>query len=194
MSNNSIKFYQDNASEYATHKNLPNSMLFPFLKHCKAGGRILELGTGAGVDALAILEAGFELDATDGSSELATLATQRLGQEVKVMMFNELAATNTYDGVYACASLTHALREDLPSIFEKIYRALVSGGSVWASFKVGTHDGTDSFGRYYNYISKEELNTLWKQAGPWSSIAYESWEGSGFDKAPTSWVAITASK
>ncbi|SFK13251.1 Methyltransferase domain-containing protein [Pseudovibrio ascidiaceicola] len=194
MSNNSIKFYQDNASEYATHKSQPNSMLFPFLKQCKAGGRILELGTGAGVDAQAILEAGFELDATDGSSELAALATQRLGQEVKVMMFGDLAAINTYDGVYACASLTHALREDLPSICEKIYSALILGGLVWASFKVGTHDGTDRFGRYYNYISKDELDTYWKQAGPWSSIAYESWEGSGFDKVPTSWVAITATK
>ncbi|EEA92479.1 class I SAM-dependent methyltransferase [Pseudovibrio sp. JE062] len=194
MSNNTLKFYQENASTYATHKSRPNSMLFLFLERCKAGGRILELGTGAGVDAQAILEAGFKLDATDGSSELAALATHRLGQEVKVMMFDELAANDTYDGVYACASLTHASKENLPTIFEKIYRALVSGGSVWASFKVGSHDGTDSFGRYYNYISKEELDAFWKQAGPWASITYESWEGSGFDKVPTSWVAISATK
>ncbi len=194
MSDNTIKFYQDHAAEYASYKTSPNSKLSPFLKRCRTGGKILELGTGAGVDAQAILDAGFLLDATDGSSELAAIASQRLGQTVKVMRFTELAAQQAYDGIYACASLTHAQKEDLPEILKRIHDALKVGGVVWASFKTGTHDGTDSFGRYYNYPSVDEILALWRDAGRWASFDYECSEGKGYDEKPIKWASVTAIK
>lgn len=98
---------------------------------------ILELGTGSGTDARAILESGFQLDATDGSAELAAIASKRLGQPVRTMMFDELSAVQEYDGIYACASLTHVPRGELAPITEKTYAALAKGGIVWASFKTG---------------------------------------------------------
>lgn len=142
-----IEFYNAKAAEYAANENGPNPRLFAFLKRCKPGGRILELGTGGGADAKAIIEAGFVLDATDGSSELAAIASVRVGQPVRTMMFDELCASQQYDGVYACAALTHVPRSELGLIIRNIHAALVEGGVVWASFKTGTAEGEDGLGR-----------------------------------------------
>ncbi|MBS1168764.1 MAG: SAM-dependent methyltransferase [Proteobacteria bacterium] len=81
-----IELYNAKAAEYAANENGPNPRLFAFLKRWKPGGRILELGTGGGADAKAIIEAGFVLDATDGSSELAAIASVRIGQPVRARL------------------------------------------------------------------------------------------------------------
>lgn len=186
-----IEFYDGNAAGYAA-KGKVNPRLAGFLARCKQGGRILEMGTGGGIDARAILDAGFSLDATDGSAELAAIASARIGQPVRTMLFGELDAVGRYDGVYACASLTHAPRGELGSIIGKIHRALVKGGIVWASFKTGTAEGEDGLGRYYNYLSADELTQCWRAHGAWARIETESWRGGAFDGQPTDWAAIIA--
>lgn len=192
MSNGTINFYNENADDYAANDVGPNPRLFPFLQRCKAAGKVLELGTGGGFDALAIINGGFDLDATDGSSELAAIATRRIGRPVRTMLFDELEAIDAYDGVYACASLTHVPRADLRGVLQKVYRALTYGGVVWASFKAGLDEGTDAFGRHYNYLSAEELTAIWRDAAPWRDIETESWLGGAYDRKATSWVAVTA--
>lgn len=191
-----IDFYNANAAEYAVDGDAPNPKLFSFLKRCKPTGRILELGTGGGVDAKAILAAGFHLDATDGSAELAGIASARIGQPVKTMRFNELCAVQEYDGVYACAALTHAPRSELGVVIEKIYSALVDGGIVWASFKTGDVEGKDGLGRYYNYLPAADLMRCWRSNAPWRRVDIERWTerwiGSAYDQRPTEWAAITA--
>lgn len=187
-----IELYNAKAAEYAANENGPNPRLFAFLKRWKPGGRILELGTGGGADAKAIIEAGFVLDATDGSSELAAIASVRIGQPVRTMMFDELCANRQYDGVYACAALTHVPRPELGLIIRKIHAALVEGGIVWASFKTGTAEGEDGLGRYYNYLSAEDLVGCWRDNGPWGSLDIESWKGGAYDRKSTDWAAITA--
>ena len=186
-----IDFYDENAADYAADGGT-NPRLPGFLAQCRPGGRILELGTGGGFDARAILDAGFALDATDGSAELAAIASVRLGQTVKVMLFNELDAVGLYDGVYACAALTHAPRADLGAVIGRIHRAMVPGGIVWASFKTGTAEGQDGLGRTYNYLSAAELDQLWRANGTWAKLTLESWLGSAYDRKPTEWAAVTA--
>ena len=186
-----IDFYDANAADYAA-KGGTNPRLQGFLARCKPGGRLLELGTGGGHDARAILDAGFSLDATDGSAELAAIASPRLGQTVRVMLFHELDAVGLYDGVYACASLTHAPRGELGDVIGRIHRALVAGGVVWASFKTGTAEGRDGLGRYYNYLSADELGRPWHDNGRWTGIELESRLGGAYDGRPTEWTVVTA--
>ncbi|OHV77867.1 bifunctional 2-polyprenyl-6-hydroxyphenol methylase/3-demethylubiquinol 3-O-methyltransferase UbiG [Ensifer sp. LCM 4579] len=193
MTDATLNFYDKNAEEYAAGKGAPNPRLFTFLDRCRPEGKVLELGTGGGVDAAAIIKEGFDLDASDGSAELAAIASRRIGQPVRTMLFNELNAVGIYDGVYACASLTHVPRSDLRGVIEKVYRALSENGVVWASFKAGAEEGSDALGRHYNYLSQDELVTLWA-AAPWRTIETEVWLGGAYDRKPTEWVAITASK
>ncbi len=193
MSKNTLDFYAANAAEYVLHGTV-NPRLNSFLERLPAGGTILELGTGSGVDAKAMLAAGFRVDATDGSGELAHEAEKLLGQPVRQMLFNQLEADQAYDGVYASASLLHAPREDLPDIISRIHRSLKVGGYVWASFKGGQQEGLDGLGRYYNYFSASELKQIWSTNGAWSSLEHESWLGSGYDKLPTEWHSIMAKR
>jgi len=192
MRDNTLDFYNSNAVDYADDGNMPNPKLFAFLKPCTPGGRILELGTGSGTDASAILNAGFQLDATDGSSELAAIASKRLGQPVRTMMFDELSAVEKYDGIYACASLTHVPRAELGPVIERVHAAVVKGGIGGASFKTGAAEGHDALGRYYNYLSSQELQGYWNANGYWSGIEIECWTGSAFDKRVTDWAAVVA--
>ena len=191
MPTDPVNFYDSNAATYAADGSV-NSRLSPFLSKVPTGGSILELGTGSGKDAKAMIQAGFVVDATDGSTELAAIASIYLGQTVRTMRFEELAAEQAYDGIYAAASLLHVLRTDLPSVLRKIHAALRPNGVVWASFKVGSNEGFDSLGRYYNYLDTAELTALWEAAGPWAKMEAEQWLGSGFDDRPTTWAAITA--
>lgn len=191
MANNTIGFYDANATRYAADGSV-NRKLGRFLDQCKTGGTILELGTGSGRDARAMLDAGYVVDATDGSAELAAIASGVLGQPVRVLRFEELDAVAAYDGIYASASLLHVPRDGLPDVLDRIWTALKPGGVVWASFKAGNAEGLDELGRYYNYFSAGELVQLWNSVGRWSAVSVESWLGSGFDGKPTDWVAMTA--
>lgn len=191
MTENTIGFYDANATEYAADGSV-NRKLHGFLGQCRSGGTILELGTGSGLDARAMLDAGFVVDATDGSAELAAIAAKRLGQPVRTMLFEDLDAVAAYDGVYASASLLHVPREQLADVLARVWTALKPGGVVWASFKAGRAEGLDELGRYYNYLSAGELVQIWSMAGHWSAVSVESWLGSGYDGKPTDWIAITA--
>lgn len=193
MSASSIDFYDSNAAAYAVDGRV-NPRLANFMTLVRKGGTILELGTGSGRDAKAMIEAGFSLDATDGSRELANLATSYLGQTVRVMLFDDLSAQGAYDGIYASASLLHVPKADLPGIIAKLYAALAPGGVVWASFKSGSSEGLDRFGRYYNYLDSSELHAMFAAVAPWTQLVMDAWDGSGFDRQLTRWIAVTATR
>ena len=193
MTDATLRFYRDNARTYVADAKV-NPRLAPFLALCPPGGQILELGTGSGTDARFMLDQGFDVDPTDGSPELAREAEARLGRPVRNMLFHELDADAAYDAVYASASLLHAPRAELPGILVRIHTALKPGGIVWASFKSGQQEGHDSLGRYYNYLDAGSLRRLWSDAAPWASVELETWHGSGYDRLPTEWAAVTAKK
>ncbi|QPC85892.1 methyltransferase domain-containing protein [Mesorhizobium sp. NBSH29] len=191
MTDSTRDFYNSNAHTYAASGTI-NPRLATFLNRCTPGGEILELGTGSGRDARAMICAGFRVDATDGSSQLAAIAEHHIRQPVRVMQFQELAAKRAYDGIYASASLLHVPRQELGGVITRVHTALRHNGVVWASFKSGAAESLDALGRHYNYLSAPELSAVWHAGGDWSELSTESWQGSAFDKQPTEWVAVTA--
>ena len=190
-----LRFYAENAEAYAAHGSTQWSpSLDAFLDALPASARILELGTGAGRDARHMLDRGFDVMPTDGSPELAAQALRLLGRQVRVMLFEALDEIDVYDGVYANASLLHASRLTLSGILGRIHRALRPYGLFWASYKAGTAEGYDGFGRYYNYLDEGTLRGHYGEAGSWKNVAVTSWDGLGYDRMPTKWLAVTARK
>lgn len=187
-------FYDDNAETYATRdRKPPMARLDAFLAALPEKARVLELGCGAGQDCAYMLSRGFAVTPTDGSAELARQAEKLIGRPVKVMRFEELAAREEFDGVWAEASLLHVPRTDLPDILALIHNAVKKDGIFHASFKAGTAEGHDDFGRYYNYPSREWLQELFV-AGGWRDIAIYEADGSGYDNKPTRWLYLSAHK
>ena len=187
-------FYDDNAETYAARdRKPPTARLDAFLAALPEKARILELGCGGGQDCAYMLSKGFDVTPTDGSAELARQAEKLIGRPVKVMRFEELCAHEEFDGVWAEASLLHVPRADLPGILTLIRSALKQDGVFHASFKAGTAEGHDSFGRYYNYPSMEWLQTLF-DAGGWRDISINEVDGGGYDGKPTRWLHLATRK
>jgi SAM-dependent methyltransferase len=189
-----LKFYADNADAYVQHAQGPTPQLAAFMAQLPAGGAVLELGTGNGRDAAAMLVAGFAVTPSDASPELAAEAQARLGRPVRIMAFHELDDIAAYDGVWACACLLHAPREELTDDLARIFRALRPGGWLSASFKAGGGEGRDALGRYYNYPDAAQLREHLVAAGDWASVDISENDGSGYDNRPTRWLWAHARK
>ena len=129
------------------------------LKYLKPGAHILDLGCGSGRDSKAFLQKGYQVRAVDGSQELCKIASENIGQEVICQLFHELEETNTYDAVWACASLLHLPTDELKKVIQKVEQSLKKGGYFYASFKYGEFEG-ERDGRYFNDFTEETFNDL----------------------------------
>jgi len=189
-----LQFYRRNAEAYADWAKAPSMRLTGFLGLLPPGGLILELGCGAGNHSAKMLAAGFRVRPTDGSPEMADIASRRLGHPVEAMLFDQIDAHEVYDGVWASACLLHVPRDELADILLKIHRALKPFGVFYASFKIGEDDGRDALGRYYNYPSPEWLQAVYAKAGPWSSLSSDTSEIKSFDDEPATMLHLTVRK
>ena len=160
------KAAHDYANGFARKKNVEQELdMTGFLALVPDGGRILDLGCGPGHWAATFEDAGFKVEATDATPEMADLALERYGIEVRVEPFDALDAVAEYDGVWANFSLLHAPRTEFPKHLERIHRALRPGGALSLGMKLGSGEGHDRLGRFYTYYSMNELAELVAAAG-----------------------------
>lgn len=187
-----LAFYAEEAPVYAASGPSGVSChLDRFLDRLSAGAEILELGCGGGRDAAHMIARGFAVDPTDGVAEIAAQAEARIGRPVRVMRFGELDAAGRYDAVWAAASLLHVPRRDLPDVIARIHRALKPGGLHFASYKGGGSEGRDRFGRYFNYLTRAQLESLYREAAMWDLFDISEGAGGGYDGGQGPWVQIT---
>jgi SAM-dependent methyltransferase len=189
-----LQFYRSNAQSYADWAKAPSARLRSFLALLPLGGSILELGCGAGNHSAVMLEAGFVVRATDGSPEMAVIASRRLGRPVEAMLFEELDEQEAYDGVWASACLLHVPRQELAGILGRIHRALNPSGVFYASFKIGAGDGRDTLGRYYNYPSPQWLQATYASAGEWNTLTSDTSVIQSFDETPANMLHLVVRK
>ena len=130
-----------------------------FLEYIPVGGRILDFGCGSGRDTKYFTSKGYDVDAIDGSEELCKIASEYTGIQVKQMLFEELDEVELYDGVWACASILHVEKKQLPDIIKKIASATKKGAVVYTSFKYGQFEGVRN-GRFFTYLTKESFGEV----------------------------------
>ena len=145
-----------------------------FLKHLPQGGSILDLGCGPGRDAKAFLDRGYDVSAVDGSIEMVRYAKAHTGLPVLHKQFEDLNFDRTFDGIFACASLLHVKKQDLPDLLTKLHGALNPGGVLYMSFKHGDFEGERN-GRYFTDLTEAGLAALLAQV---PFIAIDTWRTS----------------
>lgn len=152
--NETKEYYQNNAQAFFDDTvNADISEQYDrFLKNIPNGGKILDFGCGSGRDAKAFLQKGYCVNAIDGSSELCRLASEYCGISVKCMDFYDLSDTEKYDGIWACASLLHIPKNEIPIILSKMEKALAHNGVIYASFKLGDFEGNRN-GRFFSDVN-----------------------------------------
>jgi SAM-dependent methyltransferase len=151
-----ISYYDENAAEFFEQTvTVDMSPLYErFLAHVSPAGHILDAGCGSGRDARAFLERGFKVTAFDASAPLAKKASDLLGQVVLCCRFDEISFIETFDAVWACASLLHVKERELEKAMEQLVAGLKPGGTFYASFKKGTGERTDPKGRHFTDMTK----------------------------------------
>ncbi|MDL2300962.1 class I SAM-dependent methyltransferase [Lachnospiraceae bacterium OttesenSCG-928-D06] len=159
--NQTLYYYNQRAKEFVsgTVDVAFTEMQDLFLQCVSDGGKILDFGCGSGRDTKYFLSKGFHVDAMDGSEELCSIASDYSGIEVKHMLFEELDIVEEYDGIWACASILHVEKKQLPDILKKIAVATKNGGVVYTSFKYGDAEGMRN-GRYFTYLKEENFREL----------------------------------
>ena len=164
--NDSLKWYRNHTDEFiARTADVDMTLHYSrFLEQVVPGGHILDLGCGAGKASLYFTRNGYQVLAVDGCQELCDFTHNRVGCPVRHMFFEELDYTDAFDAVWACASLLHVCKADLPDIFRKIRRALKPGGVFYASFKYGEEE-REKNGRLFSDFTEESLRTLTEEVG-----------------------------
>ena len=148
---------------------------------------LLELGSGAGIDAKYFVDMGFDVLATDLSSEMVKVCKSR-GVNAKVAdlyMLEDLG--QKFDAVYSMNVLLHVPRSDLSKVLKTISNILNPQGL----FYYGVYGGFDSeeeitdnskmgLPRFFSFLADDTLSSIVKPY--FNVISFESIEFSSTRK------------
>lgn len=156
MQDNTLNYYNTNAHSFVSSTLSVDftQTQDKFLNLLTQTASILDFGCGSGRDTKYFLDAGMQVDATDGSEELCRLASEYTGIPVRQMLFEELDAKAQYDGIWACSSILHLSKESLKDVLRKMIAALKENGIIYTSFKYGTFEGERN-GRFFADFTEE---------------------------------------
>lgn len=153
-----LSYYNEHAEAFAADTQHADMHLTQdrFLALLDEGSSILDFGCGSGRDIRYFMEKGFQVSGTDGSEELCRLASAYTGTLVRHLLFQELDEKEAYDGIWACSSILHVPRKELPSVLGKMQAALKQNGIAYASFKYGDFEGERN-GRYFTDFTEDSF-------------------------------------
>lgn len=156
MKNNTLNYYNTNAKSFVSSTLAVDfsQTQDKFLHLLPPTASILDFGCGSGRDTKYFLDAGMQVDATDGSEELCRLASEYTGIPVRQMLFEDLDAKAQYDGIWACSSILHLPKDVLKDVLKKMIAALKENGIIYTSFKYGMFEGERN-GRFFTDFTEE---------------------------------------
>ncbi|NLG10099.1 MAG: class I SAM-dependent methyltransferase [Coriobacteriaceae bacterium] len=156
-----IDYYERNASAFigGTAKANMSVILSGFLACIPQGGHILDWGCGSGRDAAVMFTEGYKVTAVDASHAMCENTRKLVDCDVRNETFSQLCVNEAYDGIWACASLLHLHKEELPDAFARAHSALKPGAVMYCSFKYGDFAGM-SDGRWFTYLNEESLERI----------------------------------
>jgi SAM-dependent methyltransferase len=119
--------------------------------------RLLDLGCGPGRDLKTLRALGHQATGIDGCARFVEMARAYSGCDVWQQDFVRLdLPAQTFDGIYANASLFHVPSAALPSVLRALHAALKVGGVLFSSNPRGDNrEGWNGprYGSYYDYDS-----------------------------------------
>lgn len=123
-------------------------------------GRILEIGSGSGKDASALIALGYDYTGTDASEGLLKVAQKRNPEAIlKLVAVHDLDfPEHEFDGFWTAATLLHIPKDRIDEALQKIKSQVKLGGVGFITMKAGSGEREDpETGRWFAYYSKEEF-------------------------------------
>jgi len=160
----SVAYYNEHAQAFLDETLYVDmsSLYDAFLPHLPENAHILDAGCGSGRDSREFLARGYRVTAFDASDKLADLASRAISHSVSVRTFDQVSEYQTYDGIWACASLLHLPPQQIPQALAKLWQALKPGGMLYVSFKRGEGQREQN-GRHFTDATEEQLKS-WASA------------------------------
>ena len=159
-------------------------------------GKILDLGCGPGRDLVAFKGQGHTAIGLDATPAFVEMARQASGCEVWQQSFLSLdLPPETFDGIFANASLLHVPRDQMVRVLRDVWRSLVVEGALMMSMGRGDWEGYTARETGYRYVVAWEYETLApcvEQAG--FEIVDHYYRPPGLPLQQQSWVVIVARK
>lgn len=193
--NETIAYYDQNADAFlaGTQSADMTAQYRYFLEQVSPGCRILDLGCGSGRDSAYFLSRGYAVVAVDGSEELCRRVREQYGIDALCLRFAQLDFAAEFDAVWACASLLHVPRREMPDILRRIAAALRPDGVLYASFKYGKQERRCQ-GRFFCDYTEAELDALFTPERGFSLLSCMVTEDVRPDHAGEKWLNLLARK
>ena len=144
--------------------------LLTFTAFLSNDATVIDLGSGSGRDARRLAESGHTVIAVDASLALlrhclanAAPAQRILG--VNADLLDLPFASGSVGGVWACGSLLHLGREEIPAVLARCFDILQAGAAIGVSMKEGNGSERRDDGRFFTYTSSQELSSWLSTAG-----------------------------
>lgn len=130
-------------------------------------GRILEIGSGVGKDAEALIRLGYDYTGTDASSGLLELARKRNPSATFIQRYaHEIEPSlGEFDGFWASAVLLHIPRDEMRDSLLAISSVIKNDGVGFITMKEGEGERVDEkTGRLFTYYKEEEFTNVLESA------------------------------
>jgi len=177
-----VQSYDAAAAEYAAEAAaMPEwvaTEIDAFVTALTGTGRVLEIGSGGGRDALEFEARGISIRRTDIAKAFVELLREA-GFEADLLdpLTDELAdpqrPDTPYDGVWACACLIHVARQDLGKVLGRLAGATRAGGPLHVSVRDG--DGEDVSTHGDAEAPRRYVETYWREPALRSVLAGAGW-------------------
>lgn len=141
----------------------PRTFIDRFIKLTK--GKILDVGSGPGRDALILKQGGLDVTCLDASKTMIKLAREK-GLESVLGDFNEMPFQDeSFNGVWAYTSLLHIPKAEIEKPLDEIRRVLKPGGIFGLGLIEGETEGYKEIGgidaaRWFSFYKKDEVPEL----------------------------------
>lgn len=188
-----LAVYAAKAGDYAERfaAKAPGTHLKAFMAALPDNARVLDFGCGPGQAASVMISSGHRVDAWDASPDMANIAADRFGVDVRVATFDMLSARARYDAIYANFSLLHLPKDEMPDALARIATALKPGGLLHLGLKTGRGEQRDKLGRFYAYYGEDEIINLLQDAGM-TVTSKATGEEAGLDGTVSPWIILRA--
>ena len=145
------------AKEYAYFKGLQ-----------KYQGKLIEIGSGSGREAIEWIQMGYEYTGIDTSSTLIQIAkqTEPLGHYYHTSVYEMPFLPNTFDAFSSWAMLPHVPKERIELALDAIENVLKPKALGFIAMREGTEEKQESeTGRWFSYYTESEFRTILAKCG-----------------------------
>jgi SAM-dependent methyltransferase len=200
-----VRSYDAVAAEYAAEAAaMPEwvaTEIDAFVTNLGGSGRVLEIGSGGGRDALALEQRGISVRRTDISMGFVELLRARgFAADLLDPLTDDLTdpqrRDTPYDGIWACACLIHVARGDFGTVLRRLAEAIRIGGRFHVSVREGDGEEVSTSGSAAAPLRYVE--TYWREPALRAALTNAGWTVTEvrrcMGKPDDWWLSVRASR